>query len=117
MNMDRLFAALGDPTRREILAKLAQQPRTITQLAEALNITTAAVLQHIAWLEEVSLVTSEKIGRSRTCSVNPAGFNALESWIQNHRTIWETRIYRLAKLLNPPKKSKPAAKKSAKKKL
>jgi DNA-binding transcriptional ArsR family regulator len=106
IDIDRLFAALGDPTRRRLLGRLALQPKTVTQLAEELEITTAAVLQHVAWLEEVSLVTSEKLGRSRTCSIHPAGFDALERWIQNHRSIWEVRLNRLDKLLGKPKKKR-----------
>ena len=99
IDMDRLFAALGDPTRRDLLGKLALGPKTVSQLAEELRVTKAAVLQHLAWLEEVSLVNTEKIGRTRVCSTDPAGFNALEEWVRNHRTVWEMRLDRLGEVL------------------
>ena len=97
--LDRLFHALGDPTRRAILDRLSQAPTTVTRLAESQKITLTAVGQHLGILEECGLVRTEKLGRVRTCSIDPAGFNRLEQWIRDHRSTWEKRLDRLGALL------------------
>lgn len=98
--IDRLFHALGDPTRRAILDLLSRGPTSATQLAAPLGITLTAVGQHLQILEECDLVRTEKIGRVRTCRIEPAGFNLLEKWIKDHRSHWESRLDRLADILN-----------------
>lgn len=100
IDVDRLFHALGDPTRRTILDRLTQGPMSVSALAEPLGITLTAVTQHLQVLEEVRLVHTEKVGRVRSCRIEPAGFDALEQWIAEHRTIWERRLDRLGALLN-----------------
>jgi DNA-binding transcriptional ArsR family regulator len=97
--IDRLFHALGDPTRRAILDRLGQAPSTVTRLAEALGVTVTAVGQHLQILEDSGLVRTEKLGRVRSCSIHHAGFDRLEQWIRDHRTAWERRLERLADLL------------------
>jgi DNA-binding transcriptional ArsR family regulator len=99
IDTDRLFHALGDPTRRAILDRLARGPASVSQLAEPLGVTLTAVAQHLQILEEVSLVRSEKLGRVRTCSIEPTGFRALEQWIRDHRTAWERKLDRLGAFL------------------
>lgn len=98
-SIDRLFHALGDPTRRAILNALSRAPTSVTRLAEPLGITVTAVAQHLQILEDSGLVRTEKLGRVRTCSIDPAGFNRLEQWIREHRSQWELRLDRLAELL------------------
>ena len=98
--IDRLFHALGDPTRRAILDQLSRGPTSATQLAAPLGVTLTAIGQHLQILEESDLVRTEKIGRVRTCRIEPAGFSLLESWIKDHRTHWQSRLDRLADLLN-----------------
>jgi DNA-binding transcriptional ArsR family regulator len=98
-DVDRLFHALGDPTRRAILDRLVERPASVTQLAEPLRVTLAAVVQHLEILEEAKLVHTEKVGRVRTCRIEPAGFRLLEHWILNHRTAWERKLDRLGKML------------------
>lgn len=98
--IDRIFHALGDPTRRAILDRLSQAPTTVTRLADSQGITLTAVGQHLQILEECGLVHTEKLGRVRTCSIDPAGFNRLEQWIREHRSIWERRLDRLGALLD-----------------
>ena len=98
-NIDRVFHALGDPTRRAILEKLSAGPVTVSRLAKPLNITLAAVVQHIQILEESKLVQTEKVGRVRTCRIEPAGLSVAAQWIADRRTIWERRLDRLGDLL------------------
>lgn len=99
IDMDRLFHALGDPTRRAILDRLAERPLSVSRLAEPLAITLTAVAQHLQILEEVGLVRTEKLGRVRTCRIEAAGFRALEGWIRDHRTAWERKLDRLGEML------------------
>lgn len=99
INIDGLFHALGDPTRRAILDKLCQGPLSVSRLAEPLGVTVTAVMQHLQILEESGFVHTEKLGRVRTCRVDTAGFMALQQWINDHRTLWEQRLDRLGDFL------------------
>src|ERR1700758_4374564 len=99
INIDRLFHALGDPTRRAMLDRLSQGPVSVSALAAPLGITLTAVAQHLQILEECGLARTEKLGRVRTCQIEPAGFDALEQWIRDHRTVWERKLDRLGALL------------------
>ncbi len=99
IDVDRLFHALGDPTRRVILDRLSEGPLSVSRLAEPLGITLTAVAQHLQILEEVKLVRTEKLGRVRTCRIETAGFRALEEWIRAHRTVWEKKLDRLGEFL------------------
>lgn len=101
-NIDRVFHALGDPTRRTIVEKLSEGPTTVSHLALPLGITLAAVVQHLQVLEESGLVRTEKVGRVRTCQIEPAGLSIIEQWIDDRRSIWERRFDRLGDLLNEP---------------
>ena len=101
-NIDRVFHALGDATRRAIVEKLSEGPISVSQLAEPLDITLAAVVQHLQVLEESGLVQTEKIGRVRTCRIEPAGLSAAEKWIADRRSMWERRLDRLGDLLVEP---------------
>jgi DNA-binding transcriptional ArsR family regulator len=102
IDVNRVFHALADPTRRAMLDKLSQGPLSVSRLAAPFNITLTAVVQHLQVLEESGLVHTEKAGRIRTCRIETAGFSALEQWIQDHRTIWERRLDRLGDLLAEP---------------
>ena len=99
INIDRLFHALGDPTRRAMLDRLSQGPVSVSALAGPLGITLTAVVQHLQILEECGLARTEKLGRVRTCRIESSGFDALEQWIRSHRTTWERRLDRLGDLL------------------
>lgn len=98
-NFDRLFHALGDPTRRAILDRLVAGPASVSRLAEPLGITLTAVMQHLQILEEAALVHTEKPGRVRTCRIESAGFHHLEQWIRDHRSAWERKLDRLGAFL------------------
>jgi len=101
-DIDRVFHALGDPTRRAMMEKLSQGPMSVSRLAEPLAITLAAVVQHLQVLEECGLVETEKLGRVRTCRIEPAGLDAVEQWIRDRRSEWERRLGRLGDLLAEP---------------
>lgn len=100
VKVDRVFHALGDPTRRAIVEKLSEGPVSVSRLAEPLNVTVTAVSQHLEVLEECGLVRTEKIGRVRTCRLEPGGFSVLEQWIRDRRSLWERRLDRLGDLLD-----------------
>jgi DNA-binding transcriptional ArsR family regulator len=100
--VDRVFHALGDPTRRAILERLSEGPASISHLARPLELTVAAVVQHVQVLEESGLVSTEKSGRVRTCRLEPRGFDAAEQWIGERRTQWQERFDRLEQLLDEP---------------
>ena len=97
--VDRVFHALGDPTRRAILEKLSEGPVSVSRLAEPLDVTLAAIVQHLQVLEESGLVETEKIGRTRTCRIEPKGLSVAQQWIEQRRTSWERRLDRLGDLL------------------
>jgi DNA-binding transcriptional ArsR family regulator len=97
--VDRVFHALGDPTRRAIVEKLSAGPVSVSRLAKPLDITLAAVVQHLQVLEESRIVQTEKVGRVRTCRIEPKGLTLAERWINERRTLWEKRFDRLGKLL------------------
>lgn len=101
-NVHRVFHALGDPTRRVILETLTAGPISVSQLATPLKMTLAAVVQHLQVLEESGLVRTEKSGRVRTCSLDPAGFALAQQWIADRRSPWEKRLDRLGDLLAEP---------------
>jgi DNA-binding transcriptional ArsR family regulator len=97
--IDRVFHALGDSTRRAIMEKLSQGPISVSRLAEPLDLTLAAVVQHLQVLEDSGLVHTEKVGRVRTCRIEPKGLSVAEQWIRDRRTIWERRLDRLGEFL------------------
>ncbi len=100
--IDRVFHALGDASRRAIVEKVSEGPISVSRLAEPLNITLAAVVQHLQVLEESGLVKTEKLGRVRTCRIEPAGLAVAEQWIRDRRSIWERQLDRLGDLLAEP---------------
>jgi DNA-binding transcriptional ArsR family regulator len=100
--IDRVFHALGDPTRRAILESLTEGPKAVSWLAKPLDISLAAVVQHLQILEESGLVRTEKSGRIRTCQIAREGLVVAEKWIGDRRSIWERRMDQLGDLLAEP---------------
>src|SRR5258708_8035959 len=98
-DIDRVFHALGDPSRRAIVEKLSEGPISVSRLAEPLDITLAAVVQHLQVLEESGLVQTEKVGRVRTCHIEPAGLSAVQKCIDDRPSMWERRLDPLGALL------------------
>jgi DNA-binding transcriptional ArsR family regulator len=99
VDIDRVFHALGDTTRRTMLEALSEGPVSVSRLAEPLDMSLAAVVQHLQVLEDSGLVQTEKTGRVRTCRLEPAALSAAERWIGERRAIWERRLDRLGALL------------------
>jgi DNA-binding transcriptional ArsR family regulator len=104
-DIDRVFHALGDATRRAILEKVSHGPISVSRLAEPFDMSLAAVVQHLQVLEESGLVQTEKVGRVRTCRIETAGLNAAVQWIGDRRSMWERRLDRLGDLLAEPDES------------
>lgn len=98
--VDGVFHALGDPTRRAMIERLSESPLSVSDLASPLHITLAAVVQHLQVLESSGLVRTTKVGRTRTCRIEPKGFSLLEQWIAERRSTWEKRFDRLGELLS-----------------
>lgn len=103
------FQALADPTRRDLVDRLLRGPASVSQLAEPLDMTLSAVVQHLAVLEGAGLVRSQKIGRVRTFQAEPAGLRLAEDWFRPRRTPAESRLDRLGEHLasqaEPPKEN------------
>ncbi|HEY2511552.1 MAG TPA: metalloregulator ArsR/SmtB family transcription factor [Polyangiaceae bacterium] len=97
--VDRVFHALAEPTRRAIVEQLSRGPSSVSDLAKPFDMTLAAVVQHLQVLEESGLVTSEKVGRVRTCRIEPAGLSVAAQWIEDRRALWERRLDRLGEIL------------------
>ena len=98
-----MFHALADPGRRAMLERLSRGPASVSQLAEPLDMTMSAVLQHLAVLEDSGLVSSQKVGRVRTCQLQPGALSRAEEWLNRQRLAWEKRLDRLADYLNETK--------------
>ena len=97
--LDLAFQALSDPTRRIMVDRLSRGPASVSELARPLDMTLSAVVQHLAVLEASGLVRSQKIGRVRTCRIEPTVLTAAERWIGERRASWERRFDRLGALL------------------
>jgi DNA-binding transcriptional ArsR family regulator len=97
--LDRVFQALADPSRRLMVERLTRGPASVSELAQPLEMSLAAVVQHVQVLEASGLVRSEKVGRVRTCTIEPAGLRTAEHWIAERRTSWENRLDRLGGFL------------------
>lgn len=102
--LDSAFAALADPTRRGIVARLCDGEMSVGQLAEPLDISLSAVGQHLRILEKSGLVASEKRGRARYCRVDLDKLSGVERWLQDRRRKLENRLDRLQRHLSPGNK-------------
>lgn len=98
--LDTLFAALSDPTRRAMLNRLMQGPATVSDLARPFDVALPTILQHLAKLEAGDLITTRKEGRTRICTANPAALAKAADWLADQRAAWEARLDRLDTYLN-----------------
>jgi DNA-binding transcriptional ArsR family regulator len=98
--LDRAFHALSDPSRRQMIDRLAQGPASVSELARPLQMTLAAVVQHVQVLESSGLIESRKTGRVRTCSINQDALRSTEQWLTDRRTVWQRRLDRLGAVLD-----------------
>ena len=97
--LDRVFHALADPGRRLMLERLGQGPASVSELGKPLSMSLAAVVQHVQVLEASGLVRTRKVGRTRTCSLDPVTLRSAERWISERRTFVERRLDRLGEYL------------------
>lgn len=104
--LDRVFHALSDPTRRKMIDRLVRAPASVSDLAAPLDMTLAAVVQHVQVLEASGVVRTEKIGRVRMCRVEPKALTAAEKWFHDRRQSWEHSLDRLELLLREDTKRK-----------
>jgi len=100
LNLDLAFQALADPARRGMLERLTLGPASVSELARPFDMSLSAIVQHLKVLEAGGLVRTEKVGRVRTCQIEPAALSAAEQWINQRRTTWEQRFDRLEQYLN-----------------
>lgn len=97
--LDLAFHALADPTRRAMVERLALSPASVSDLARPLAMSLPAVMQHLAVLEGSGLVVSQKIGRVRTCRIEPDALGRAQQWIDALRLEWDRRLDRLEEYL------------------
>ena len=98
--LDEVFSALADPSRRAMLERLSRGPATVTELAKPLPMSLPAVVQHLHVLESSGLITSQKVGRVRTCKLDLKTLGTAERWIRERKQVWEDRLDRLAEFLD-----------------
>jgi DNA-binding transcriptional ArsR family regulator len=98
-DLDRVFQALADPGRRLMVERLSRGPASVSELGRPLDMSLAAVLQHVQVLETSGLIRSQKVGRTRTCSINSVALRSAEDWIADRRTMVERRLDRLGEYL------------------
>lgn len=97
--LDLVFQALADPSRRAMVERLCRGPASVSELARPLAMSLPAVVQHLQVLQDSGLVRSEKVGRVRTCQIEPVALRTAEKWINERRTTWERRLDRLGDYL------------------
>jgi DNA-binding transcriptional ArsR family regulator len=105
--LSHVFAALADPTRRQIVERLARGGLSVSRLARRRGVTTAAVLKHLGVLEEAGLVETRKVGRVRECRLSPGPMRHAAQWIALYQSIWGARFDRLARHLDSSGGTKP----------
>ena len=104
--LDSAFGALADPIRRGILVRLGKSDAGITELADAFDITPTGMKKHVGVLEDAGLVTTEKVGRVRRCSLGPRRLEDETAWIEEYRRTLEDRLDRLGEFLERTREKK-----------
>lgn len=94
-HLDLCFSALGDPTRRSILQRLARGQATVSELAASHAMALPSFMEHLKRLEAAHLITTQKQGRTRICDLSPDAFTPVSSWLSEQNAIWEGRLDRL----------------------
>lgn len=94
-DLDRTFSALADPTRRAIVSRLCDGPKSVSELSEPFDLALPSLLKHVRVLERSGLVSSEKAGRVRTCRIEPHALQATQAWLHRHIAAWEERLDRM----------------------
>lgn len=111
--LDRTFAALADPTRRAMVARLARAAATVGELAEPFPVTAPAITKHVQVLERAGLLTRERRGRYQVCRLAPGALDPAVEWLERHREFWHTQLGSLVEHLgsaeSSPRPSDPEA--------
>jgi DNA-binding transcriptional ArsR family regulator len=94
-SLDRIFQALSDPTRRAIIGRLMRGPASVSELARPFSMAMPSLLQHLEVLQGSRLIRSEKVGRVRTCEIEPTALGLAEGWLARQRAVWEGRLDRM----------------------
>jgi DNA-binding transcriptional ArsR family regulator len=102
--LDASFAALSDATRRGVLEQLGRSDASITDLAEKFHMTLTGIKKHVGVLEAAGLVTTEKVGRVRTCKLGRRRLEEEMAWLERHRQLWESRFDELDKVVEQLKR-------------
>ncbi|MEP6730794.1 MAG: metalloregulator ArsR/SmtB family transcription factor [bacterium] len=102
-SLDAAFAAVSDPTRRGILERLGRRPASITELAEAFDMTLTGMKKHVQLLEDTGLVETEKVGRVRTCRLGPRRLTREAAWIEKYEAMLNARMNSLGEFLERTK--------------
>ena len=99
-SLDRTFAALADPTRRAMLARLGERPEiSVSELAKPFPVSLPAIMKHLAVLSDAGLVTREKVGRTVTCRLNAAPMEDAMAWLARYEAFWSASLNRLAAIV------------------
>ena len=106
--LDASFAALSDVTRRGVLEQLGRADASITELAEKFHMTLTGMKKHVGVLEEAGLVTTEKVGRVRTCKLGPRRLDEATAWIEKYRQLWAARFDELDDVIEELKRKEKA---------
>ena len=94
-HLDKIFHALADPTRRSVMERLSSGPASVSELAQPFAMALPSFLQHLKVLEQSGLLRSRKVGRVRTCQIEPQALEMTERWLAEQRTLWERRLDQL----------------------
>ena len=103
-SVDTSFAALSDPTRRGVLEQLGRSDFSISELAEKFQMTLTGMKKHVGVLEQAGLVTTQKVGRVRTCRLGDRGLEEEAAWLARHRRLWAARFDDLDKVVDELKR-------------
>ena len=105
--LDRIFHALSDPTRRAVIDRLTRGPASVSELAAPFESTLAAIVQHVQVLEASGLVATQKVGRTRTCRISTEAVARAERWLSERRELWEGRFDRLGAIVESDGQAAP----------
>jgi DNA-binding transcriptional ArsR family regulator len=107
VQLDDVFVALADPTRRTVVQRLSRGPTSVGDLAAEFPITLPSFLKHVRVLETHGLIRTVKSGRVRTCELNREGLTVLEDWLAQQRQVWTERTDRLERFVTDPQENQP----------
>jgi DNA-binding transcriptional ArsR family regulator len=107
-SIDAAFAALSDATRRGVVERLGREDASITELADSFHMTLTGMKKHVAVLEQAGLVSTEKVGRVRTCRLGPRRLAQEAAWIEAHARLWAARYSELDRIVEDLKRKETA---------